>query len=168
MLPRNHLGFLITILFALLLSSIRVPGFVPEPFLFFNPDLALLVCFFWGSATTVRISVVAPWISGLFFDALYGYPLGLTGIILTLVYFTGSRLPYQQSKTFVWYQLGALVLLVTLSNVVILVLLSVFGVSQPMPLLVTLYSMMATVMVWFPLSFLLVRWLKKGHDDVIF
>ena len=89
-------GWLIplSLLVAMMLSIVRLPGESPDWVGWLRPDWAVALLFYWTVTTPGRISMFLAWLAGFLFDALLGgsYPFGLHGAGFAFTVFVAAAL----------------------------------------------------------------------------
>lgn len=167
-LPRNNIGFIITVALSVFFSAFYSFTFLPEFVSYFSPNIALLVCFYWASNTNTPISLLVPFGTGFFLDTLLGYPFGLNSLILCLITYLGMKIPKRENKAILKFQLAGLGMASIFAELVrYLSLMFIEGTTLPSPL-VLVYSVIGTLITWVLVVFLLDRWLVPEETEVSF
>ena len=78
---------LITFVFAMVLSVVHLPMWMPEWLGWLRPEWIVLVLFFWVVEHPDRFGMILAWVLGLFLDVLLSEPLGVNGLCLTVITF---------------------------------------------------------------------------------
>ena len=148
-LSKNNWSFTLTLGIALLLVMIEIPDFGIDFLPYLAPDFALLVCFYWATNPSARVSLIVPWAFGFLFDAVHAHPLGLNGLIYCIVVFVGLNLPRRSNRPIVGYQLLGLLGLVTFAEIVRLIALQFVEFSVQTSVGAVAWSLVASFLVWF-------------------
>lgn len=167
-LPRNNVGFSISLVVALVLTMIDLPHFAPDVLTYFTPNFALLVCYYWATNLPTNFSVLVAWLFGFLFDVLYAEPFGLNGLILCVVVLVGLNLPRRSNRPIVGYQLLGLLGVVIFAEIVRLIVMQF--VEYPVQGLIVLmpWSIVASLAFWFVVAVILDRWIYVEDTDVSF
>ncbi|MXZ43942.1 MAG: rod shape-determining protein MreD [Gammaproteobacteria bacterium] len=167
-LPRNNIGFIITAALSVFFSAFDSFAFLPEFVSYFSPNIALLVCFYWASNTNTPVSLLVPFGTGFFLDALFAYPFGLNSLILCLITYLGMKIPKRENKPVLKFQLAGLGMASIFAELLLyLSLIWAEDASLPSPL-VLVYSVIGTLITWVVVIFLLDRWLVSEDTEVSF
>ena len=164
----DEVGVAITLTAALLLAMLELPRFAPEFLRGLNADLALLVCYYWATNPSARISLILPWSFGFFFDVLYAEPLGLNGLIYSIVVFAGLNIPSRSNRPILGYQLLGLLLLVIFAETTRLIAMQYVEFPVETSILSTVMSIVATLFLWFIVVFVLDRLVADDSSNVSF
>ena len=78
---------LITLVFAMVLSVVHLPTWMPDWLGWLRPEWIVLVLFFWVVEHPDRLGLVLAWVLGLFLDVLLSEPLGINGLCLAVITF---------------------------------------------------------------------------------
>ena len=101
---------LLSLVGAMVLAVVRVEA-GPDWLLWFRPDWAVAVMFYWGVCAPSRVGPLSAWIAGLFFDVLVAGPLGLTGICLAFATYVAKRFHERLSLYTPWQQMAAVLVI---------------------------------------------------------
>lgn len=82
---------LLSVVVAVFLSIMQAPFAAPDWLQWLRPHWILLVLFFWGIATPMRMGLVWPWLLGIFFDVLVNEPIGLNAACFLAVAYIAER-----------------------------------------------------------------------------
>lgn len=167
-LPRNNVGFSISLGVALVLTMVDMPHFAPDVLTYFTPNFALLVCYFWATNLPTNFSVWVVWLFGFLFDALHAEPFGLNGLILCIVVLVGLNLPRRSNRPIVGYQLLGLLCLVIFSEIVRLIVMQFVEYPVRGSILVMPWSIVASLAFWFVVVVVLDRWIFVEESNVSF
>ena len=89
-------GWLIplSLLVAMMLSIVRLPGEAPDWVGWLRPDWGVALFFYWTATAPGRTGMLSAWLVGLLFDALLGgsYPFGLHGAGFAFTVFVAAAL----------------------------------------------------------------------------
>ena len=141
-------GWLIglTMVGAMLLAVLNLPGGTPDWLFWLRPDWAVAALFFWSITTPRRVGVFSAWFAGLFFDVLLGpsYALGLHGVCFAATVFIGTQFHVWLQTSHVAQQalvLGVIVLAVQAIKGVVRLLAGVdFSALMPLTALMTILA----------------------------
>ncbi len=167
-LLKNNVGVAVTLAIALLLTMLELPPFLPEVLKHFRADMALLVCYYWATNRPEQISLVVPWSFGFLFDALHAEPLGLNGLILSIVVFVGLNIPNRSNRPIVGYQLLGLFVLVIFAQITRLIAMQFVEFPVEVSILSTVWSIVATLVIWFVVVLVLDRLVANESASVSF
>ncbi|MDA1076677.1 MAG: rod shape-determining protein MreD [Proteobacteria bacterium] len=108
-------GWLIflTLMVAMVLSALYLPQDWPQWLAWLRPTWVMLAVFFWVVEVPHRIGLISTWLIGLLVDVLYAEPLGLNGLILSILTFVTWRF-YERLRMFSIPQQGGVVFLLIL------------------------------------------------------
>lgn len=154
---------------ALLVSLVEMPEFVPKVFDQFNPSLVFLVCYYFGFREDIKISLVLPFIVGLIMDIHFGFPIGLNALLFSTTSFVAMLIPQQSKKNTLKNQLIGLVALfivVEISRTFGLILYSEHTIT--IDYRSAILSVLATLVTWFVVNFVLERWIYKDPSNISF
>jgi rod shape-determining protein MreD len=147
----------LSILVALLLSSIRWPGFS----IWLAPEWMLMVVLYWVLALPDRLGVFFAFLMGLLLDVFVGYPLGIQSALFAVIAYIGLGW-HKRIRNYQPLQQAALVLFII---VLYLVLKQIFWgflgrpmFSHPWFLLPALSSAFFWPLVYFSLRSLRIRY----------
>ena len=128
------LVFFVTLLFALMLEALPLPG----SFIWFRPEWVLLVILYWVIALPFRIGVGVAWVLGIMVDLLQGGIIGHHSFTYVLITFT-CAISHQRLRMYQTWQQGVFVGILV-------------GVSQAFDFLIDFYHGNAelTLMVFIP------------------
>ncbi|MCY4142335.1 MAG: rod shape-determining protein MreD [Gammaproteobacteria bacterium] len=167
-LLKNNVGVAVTLTVALLVTMLDVPSFLPDVLKYFSADLALLVCYYWATNRPDQISLVVPWSFGFFFDVLHAEPLGLNGLILSIVVFVGLNIPNRSNRPIVGYQLLGLFVLVIFAQITRLIAMQYVEFPVEVSILGSIWSIVATLLIWFIVVLVLDRLVANESANVSF
>ena len=167
-LPRNNVGFALSLVVALVVSMVDLPHFAPVVLTYFTPNFALLVCYYWATNSPTDFSVVVAWLFGFLFDALYTKPFGLNGLILCVVVLVGLNLPRRSNRPIVGYQLLGLFALVIFAEIVRLIVMQFVEYPVQGSIVVMPWSILASLAFWFVVVVVLDRWIFVEESNVSF
>lgn len=167
-LPRNNIGFALTLVLALVLTMLDLPHFAPAFLTYFTPNFALLVCYYWATNSPTDFSVVVAWLFGFLLDALHAEPFGLNGFILCVVVLVGLNLPRRSNRPILGYQLLALFVLVIFSEIVRLIVMQFVEYPVRGSIMAIPWSVVASLAFWFIVVVVLDRWIVVDDSNVSF
>jgi len=109
---------LITLVLAMVLAVMAIPGDIPVELGYLRPEWLPLVLIYWVIALPHRVGLVVGWIVGLGMDVLLGTLLGQHALTyLLMVYVAGSF--YQQMRMFsIWQQSVLITVLLMLAQLI--------------------------------------------------
>ncbi len=167
-LPNDNRSVAFTLAIALMLAMIELPAGAPAYLTYWEPDFALLVCYYWATNPTSRIALVVPWVFGFLFDVLNAEPMGLNGLIYVIVAYVGLNIPSRSNRPIVGYQLLGLLAVVIISKVLRLIVMQFGEFPVAVSLLGVLYSTIVTLVVWFIVVLVMDRWVAEDRARVSF
>ena len=167
-LPRNNVGFALSLVVALILTMVELPHFAPEVLTYFTPNFALLVCYYWATNLPNNFSVFVAWMFGFLLDAFHAEPFGSNGLILCVVVLVGLNLPRRSNRPIVGYQLLGLLGLVIFAEIVRLIVMQFVEYSVQGSIILMPWSIIASLGFWFVVVVVLDRWIFVEDSDVSF
>lgn len=167
-LPRNNVGFALSLALALILSMLELPQFAPNFLTYLTPNFALLICYYWATNLPAHFSVVVAWLFGFLFDALYAEPFGLNGLILSIVILVGFNLPERSNRPILGYQLAGLLVLVIFAEIVRLIIFQFVEFPVQGSIIEIPWSIVASLAFWPIVVVVLDRWTSVDDSSVDF
>jgi rod shape-determining protein MreD len=150
-------GMVIVFTFALAMVITIAP--LPENLQAFRPDWVGLVLIYWCFALPERVGVFSGWLAGLLLDVLTSNLLGQHALALSIVAYLTIRI-HQQVRVFpLWQQALAVLLLLSVHQLILLWTNSIIG--YPGPGLIFWVSPLIGAAIW-PLIYSLLRALRHG------
>jgi rod shape-determining protein MreD len=105
---------LMTLVFAMVLSVVHLPMWMPDWLGWLRPEWIVLVLFFWVIEHPDRIGMVLAWVLGLFLDVLLSEPLGINGLCLAVITFVAWSF-YERLQMYSVIQQAGVVFLLALA-----------------------------------------------------
>jgi rod shape-determining protein MreD len=134
---------------------------LPENLQTFRPDWVGLVLIYWCFALPERVGVFSGWLAGLLLDVLTSNLLGQHALALSIVAYLTIRI-HQQVRVFpLWQQALAVLLLLSVHQLILLWTNSIIG--YPGPGLIFWISPLIGAAIW-PLIFSILRVLHHGFS----
>ncbi|TPE52367.1 rod shape-determining protein MreD [Maribrevibacterium harenarium] len=149
--------FLLTFIVALMLEAMPIP----EQFVWYRPEWALLVLLYWIIALPFKVGIGAAWVLGLLVDLLQGSVLGQHSLTYVLIAYVCAVL-YKRLRMYLRWQQGVFVfLLVSVNQLVGFWIDHYLGVAEPT--LMIFMPAVITGLLW-PWCFVILRSVRRLYS----